>query len=134
VTSHIDPSEPRVTSRHGDTIDELACRSFQGALELVGRRWTGAILLAGSRGARRFSEYRAIVDGVSDRLLAQRLRELEAEQLIERTVIPTTPVQIRYALTERGAELMSVLQPLAEWSLRHEREKTVRRGRPSGRP
>jgi DNA-binding HxlR family transcriptional regulator len=89
-------------------------------LELVGRRWTGAILLAGSRGARRFSEYRASVGGVSDRLLAQRLRELEAWRLIERTVIPSTPVQIRYALTVRGAELMAVLQPLVDWGLRHD--------------
>jgi DNA-binding HxlR family transcriptional regulator len=107
-------------STRGISLEEEACRSFQGALELVGRRWTGAILLAGSRGARRFSEYRAVVSGVSDRLLSQRLRELEAEQLIERTVIPTTPVQIRYAPTARGAELMAVLQPLVDWGIRHD--------------
>ncbi|RKR87817.1 HxlR family transcriptional regulator [Micromonospora pisi] len=102
-----------------ERIDDLSCRSFQGALELVGRRWTGAILLAGLRGARRFGEYRTMVGGgISDRLLAQRLKELEAEGLIERTVIPSTPVQIRYALTGEGRELMSVLQPLVAWSLR----------------
>lgn len=100
------------------TIHEPSCRSFQDVLELVGRRWTGAILLAGLRGARRFGEYRRSVPGISDRLLAQRLKELEAEGLISRTVIPSTPVQIRYALSAEGEELMSVLQPLVDWSHR----------------
>jgi DNA-binding HxlR family transcriptional regulator len=70
------------------------------------------------RGARRFGEYRAAVSGISDRLLAQRLKELEADGLIGRTVIPSTPVQIRYAPTPDGEALMSVLQPLIDWSHR----------------
>jgi DNA-binding HxlR family transcriptional regulator len=104
---------------HSD-IDDAGCRSFQGALELVGRRWTGAVLLAGLRGARRFGEYRAGVPGISDRLLAQRLRELELDGLIERTVIPSTPVQIRYALSADGEELMRILQPVIDWARRRE--------------
>ncbi|GAA5084780.1 DNA-binding HxlR family transcriptional regulator [Thermocatellispora tengchongensis] len=111
-------AQPRIPAPDRLTIHEPSCRSFQGALELVGRRWTGAILLAGMRGARRFGEYRLSVPGISDRLLAQRLRELEAEGLISRTVIPSTPVQIRYALSPEGEELMSVLQPLVDWSYR----------------
>jgi DNA-binding HxlR family transcriptional regulator len=99
-------------------IDEPGCRSFQDALELVGRRWSGAILLAGMRGARRFGEYRAIVPGISDRLLAQRLKELEADGLITRTVIPSTPVQIRYALSPDGEQLITILQPLVDWGRR----------------
>lgn len=65
--------------------------------------------------------------GISDRLLAQRLKGLEADRLIERTVIPTSPVQIRYAQTRDGAELMTVLQPLVDWGHR-------RRGRAPGGP
>ncbi|MBX6166540.1 MAG: helix-turn-helix transcriptional regulator [Thermobispora bispora] len=109
---------PSITS---PAIDEPGCRSFQDVVELVGRRWTGAILLAGRRGARRFGEYRQAVPGISDRLLAQRLKELEAEGLITRTVIPTTPVQVRYALSADGEELMSALQPLVDWSHRRRR-------------
>ncbi|MDO3702440.1 helix-turn-helix domain-containing protein [Micromonospora sp. C28SCA-DRY-2] len=105
-------------------IDDAGCRVFQDALELVGRRWTGAIMLAAARGARRFGEYRAAVAGISDRLLAQRLKELEADGLIERTVIPTSPVQIRYAPTRDGAELMTVLQPLVDWGHRHRRRSS----------
>ncbi|MDG4796106.1 helix-turn-helix domain-containing protein [Micromonospora sp. WMMD1082] len=97
-------------------IPEAACRGFQDALELVGRRWTGAILLAAVRGARRFGEYRLAVAGISDRLLAARLKELEADGLIARSVIPSTPVQIRYTPTEQGRQLMAALQPLIAWS------------------
>lgn len=109
------PPAPRLG--HGSVHDE-ACPSLQGAVALVGRRWTGAILLAASQGARRFGEYRAVIAGISDRLLAQRLRELEAEGLIERPVIPSTPVQVRYQLAPDGEALIAALQPPARWSTR----------------
>ncbi|MFE6871563.1 winged helix-turn-helix transcriptional regulator [Kitasatospora sp. NPDC057692] len=101
-----------------DSIYDDTCPSFEGTLELVGRRWTGSVLQAAAQGARRFSEYRALIIGVSDRLLSQRLKELEAAGLIERTVIPTTPVQIRYRLAPDGQELVDALQPLTEWIMR----------------
>ncbi|WUD70749.1 helix-turn-helix transcriptional regulator [Streptomyces sp. NBC_00510] len=97
------------------TIDDSTCPNLLGALELVGRRWTGGILAAAAHGARRHGEFRAMVGGISDRLLTQRLKELAAEGLIERTVMPTTPVQIRYSLTPDGQSLLSALQPLAQW-------------------
>lgn len=100
-----------------DTIDDEKCRAMVEHLEFVGRRWVGAVLLAGIRGARRFSEYRALVDGISDRLLSARLKELEAEGFIERTVVPTTPVTISYAPTRRGRELIAAAQPLTAWAL-----------------
>ena len=100
-------------------IDEAACRQFQSSLEFAGRKWNGAILLAGVRGARRFSEYRAAVTGISDRLLASRLRELESEGLIERHVRPTTPVSISYSPSAAGLELIELLQPLLDWSAAH---------------
>ncbi|MFE7305697.1 winged helix-turn-helix transcriptional regulator [Streptomyces sp. NPDC057546] len=59
-----------------------------------------------------------MIDGISDRLLSQRLKELEAAGLIERTVIPTTPVQIRYQPAPDGRSLVDALRPLAQWSLR----------------
>jgi DNA-binding HxlR family transcriptional regulator len=101
-----------------EQIDDELCRGFQEHLEVVGRRWNSAILLAGMRGATRFSEYRAMIAGISDRLLTQRLKELEAEGFIERSVIPTTPVGIRYELTADGRELMALLQPLTRWNHR----------------
>jgi DNA-binding HxlR family transcriptional regulator len=92
------------------------CDSFQRVLEFIGRRWVGAVLLAGSQGARRFGEYRKLVPGISDRLLSQRLKELEKYNLVVREVVPTTPVQILYRPSHSGAELIEALQPLIAWS------------------
>lgn len=109
---------PAATDLDLHHIDDALCRSFLASVELVGKRWSSGILLALARGATRFSEVLAVVDGLSDRLLAQRLKELEASGLLERTVIPTTPVQVRYALTERGEDLLRSLQPLVHWGQR----------------
>jgi DNA-binding HxlR family transcriptional regulator len=97
-------------------IDE-ACRGFQTAIAIVGRRWSAAILRALGLGAERFGDILRRVDGLSDRLLSQRLKELEAEGLITRTVVPTMPVQIRYGLTKRGHDLVVALQPLVDWGI-----------------
>lgn len=87
-------------------------------LEFVGRRWTGAIMLALARGASRFGEVEAAVDGLSARMLTARLRELETHGIVEREVIPTTPVQVRYRLTARGGDLLAAMQPLMAYHLR----------------
>jgi DNA-binding HxlR family transcriptional regulator len=92
-----------------------ACNAIQHAADLVGQRWAAAILNAALQGARRFTEYRAAVPGISDKVLAQRLKDLEAQGLIERTVIPSTPVQIRYAPTPDGEELIGLLLPIVAW-------------------
>ena len=107
-------------------IDDLQCRLFQASVELIGRRWSSAILLAVARGARRFSEIRGCVPGLSDRMLAQRLRELSAAGILARDVVPSTPVQVTYRLTPRGHELMAALQPLVRWGLRWRGEQEAR--------
>ncbi|MFB7286406.1 winged helix-turn-helix transcriptional regulator [Actinacidiphila glaucinigra] len=100
-------------------IDAEACTAFQAVLDQVGRRWTGAVLLAAVRGARRFTDYRRMVPGISDRLLSQRLKEMENLGLIGREVIPSTPVQVLYRPSARGTELLAVLEPLIVYGLRH---------------
>jgi DNA-binding HxlR family transcriptional regulator len=97
--------------------DAQMCRSSQEAIEFVGRRWVGVLLIAGYLGARRFTEYRRFAVGISDRILSLRLRELEQRGLVERTVIPSTPVQITYTPTATGAGLVRALQPLTDWWL-----------------
>jgi DNA-binding HxlR family transcriptional regulator len=95
------------------------CRQVQSVLDTVGRRWTGGIMVAASRGARRFTDFRRAIPGISDRMLSQRLKELEALGLLSRTVIPSTPVQIVYEPTVRGLELLQLLQPLLRWGEKH---------------
>lgn len=104
-------------------VGDERCGGFQRVLEFIGRRWVGAVLLAGAEGARRFTQYRTLVPGISDRMLAQRLKELEAYGLLTREVVPTTPVSIRYTPSPTGQELIRALQPLVAWSARRlERE------------
>ena len=103
-----------------ELIDDEQCRRATGVVELVGRRWSSAILLALARGAERFGEVLGLVVGLSDRMLAVRLRELEHAGLVDRIVEPTTPVSIRYRLTVRGRDLMASLQPLVRYGLRWE--------------
>lgn len=97
---------------------EAYCARFHYAIELIGRRWTGAILLALRCGRSRYSEIRDAVPGLSDHLLCHRLRELEATALIERAVTPTTPVQVRYRLTPMGDGLGPALDALSIWANR----------------
>ncbi len=87
-------------------------------MEIIGRRWTGAIIRSMLNGARRYSEIVAAVPGLSDRLLSERLKELEAEGIASRTVTPSTPVRIDYVLTEKGRALGSVVREVATWAER----------------
>lgn len=94
------------------------CAVFHRAVELVGRRWNGAIIHAMLGGADRFSAIRDAVPDLTDKMLAERLRELEAERIVARVVIPTTPVRVEYGLTPKGQALATALSALAEWAHR----------------
>lgn len=101
-----------VDSSGGDAY----CARFHYAVELIGRRWSGAILVALHTGRARYCEVRDAVPGLSDHLLCQRLRELEANGLLERQVTPSTPVQVRYELTAMGRALGPVIDALSTWA------------------
>jgi DNA-binding HxlR family transcriptional regulator len=92
------------------------CPRFHHAVELIGRRWTGAILQTMLAGATRYSDIAHSIPGLSDRLLSERLRELEAEGIVKRTVIPEMPVRIEYHLTEKGESLEGVLASVSTWA------------------
>jgi DNA-binding HxlR family transcriptional regulator len=99
--------------------DESAvCPRFHQAVELIGRRWSGAIIAVLMPGARRFNELLAAVPGISDRLLTERLRELEARGIIAREVVVGSTVRVIYQLTERGRELNESLGALGRWAER----------------
>ena len=97
---------------------EAFCPRYHHAVELIGRRWSGVILRAMLAGAERFSAIAEQIPGISDRLLSERLKELEAEGIVTRVVTPETPVRIEYRLTERGRDLLPVVEALAEWAER----------------
>ena len=92
------------------------CAQFHHAVELIGGRWTGAIIRAMLSGITRFSDLTHAIPGLSDRMLSERLKELEAEGVVVRTVIPETPVRVEYSLTEKGRALGSVVESISAWS------------------
>lgn len=92
------------------------CPAYTRAIEIVGRRWTGAIIRSMLAGAGRFGEIAHAVPGLSDRLLSERLKQLEQEGIVERVVKPTTPVRIDYVLTQKGRDLAGVVRAVADWA------------------
>jgi DNA-binding HxlR family transcriptional regulator len=94
------------------------CPLYHEAVELVGRRWTGAILRVLMDGPMRFSEIAQSVPELSDRLLSERMKELEARGMVERTVRPGPPVRVEYSLSRMGRELEPALFELQRWATR----------------
>ena len=94
------------------------CPHFHRAVELVGKRWTGAILYVLLDGGRpmRFSEIGHAVPDLSDRLLSERMKELEAAGIVDRHVTNTSPIKVEYELTERGRELDPALSERKRWA------------------
>lgn len=96
---------------------ERMCPRYEAAFLLLGKRWTGLILRSLMEQPRRFSEITSYVDGLSDRVLSERLSELEQAGLVERRVDATRrPVLIEYALMQKGLDLRPVLEDVQVWA------------------
>src|SRR5215471_1052743 len=92
------------------------CTKFHRASELIGRRWTGAIIFVLLRSRCRFATLRDAIPAITDRMLSERLQELEQEGIVERTVVPVTPVRVEYALTKKGRALSAAMAAISEWA------------------
>ena len=92
------------------------CPYYHEAVELIGRRWAGVIVRALLGGATRFSDIARAVPDLSDRLLSERLKELETAGVLDRHVVPETPVRVEYHLTEKGRELAPVVEAISLWA------------------
>ncbi len=100
------------------SVGPALCVRFHKAVELVGRRWTGAVIQLLLPGRRRYAELRDAIPDISDRMLSERLRELEAEGIVARIVIPETPVRVEYELTAKGRALEHALAAIGKWAER----------------
>ena len=92
------------------------CPRYEHGIQLLGKRWTGLLLYTLMEGPRRFCELTATVEGLSDRVLSDRLRELEVEGVVERMVYPQIPVRVEYKLTEKGLALKPVVEAIHNWA------------------
>jgi DNA-binding HxlR family transcriptional regulator len=110
------------------------CPAYHEAIELIGRRWTGAILRVLLSGTTRFSDIATTIPGLSDRLLSERLKQLEGEGIVIRNVYPETPVRVEYRLTEKGRALTDVVIAISAWAERWLREGRTCPAEPHGEP
>jgi DNA-binding HxlR family transcriptional regulator len=108
------------TAQRGSAAGELTyiCPDFHHAVELIGKRWAGVILWALVERDHYFGELSQAIPGLSDRLLSRRLRELEAEGLVSRSVHAGTPPRVSYGLTEKGRALGPAITELGQWARR----------------
>jgi DNA-binding HxlR family transcriptional regulator len=93
------------------------CPRFEKAISLLSQRWTALVIYELLAGSQRFSAIQSSI-GISGKVLSERLKDLEQQGIIERTVIPDTPVIIEYSLTEKGQSLEPVLNEVENWSRR----------------
>jgi DNA-binding HxlR family transcriptional regulator len=121
---NLEPSAPHrrsPSSEEGRPSDlrSACCPLYHQAIELVGKRWTGAIMhVLLSTGPLRFSEIAQAVPELSDRLLSERMKELESKGLVERRVLSGSPVRVQYALTTMGHDLEPALAEIKAWAHR----------------
>src|SRR4051795_12887947 len=92
------------------------CARFHRASELIGRRWSGAIIFVLLRRRCRFASLREAIPDITDRMLSERLQELEDEGIVERTVVPETPVRVEYSLSKKGRELSPAFEAIGAWA------------------
>jgi DNA-binding HxlR family transcriptional regulator len=92
------------------------CSKFESAFELLGKRWTGLIIHGLMSGPKRFKDISEMIPNMSDRMLAERFKELEAAGVLTRHVYPETPVRIEYDLTDKGRGLGPVMEEVQKWA------------------
>lgn len=95
------------------------CRAVSSVLARVGDKWSVLIIVLLGDGAKRFSEIKRVVGGISQRMLTLTLRGLERDGLVKRTQFPTIPPRVEYELTPLGRSLWDAVEPLGGWARGH---------------
>jgi DNA-binding HxlR family transcriptional regulator len=111
------PTQPGHT-RVSD-IQSHDCRAVSAILSRIGDKWSVLIITRLGEGPRRFNEIKRMIGGISQRMLTLTLRNLERDGLVSRTVTPTVPPRVDYALTDLGRDLLVPVSALGEWAIRH---------------
>lgn len=97
----------------------VECGRFSGVLSLIGDKWTVMIVLTLTERPRRFNEIKRTIGGISQQMLSRTLRALERDGMVTRTVHPTVPPQVEYALTDLGCSLARPIRELGYWAGAH---------------
>lgn len=97
--------------------NEAAC-PIHKAMMVIGKRWTALIIRDLVTGTKRFCQLEGSLQGISPKMLSQRLHELEEQGLVERAVYAEVPVRVEYSLTDKGLDLKNVIESMAAWGAR----------------
>ncbi len=108
------PGHIRVSDPHSPD-----CRAVSGVLSRIGDKWSVLIIMRLGEGPRRFNEIKRMIGGISQRMLTLTLRGLERDGMLTRTVTPSVPPRVDYALTELGRDLLAPVAALGEWAITH---------------
>ena len=108
-----------MAKRPAPSVHDQSCLAAREVLDLVGDKWSLLAMALLGQGPLRFSELKRAVDGVSQRMLTLTLRKLERDGLVTRTVTPTRPPRVDYALTELGRTLLRPVRGLVRWAEVH---------------
>ena len=100
-------------------IHSPVCQTISSLLQRIGDKWSVLIISRLGEGPRRFNEIKRMIGGISQRMLTLTLRNLERDGLVSRTVTPTVPPRVDYALTDLGRELLVPVSALGEWAIQH---------------
>lgn len=109
-------TKPTTSTTSAQDSPARMCPRYEHAVQILGKRWTGLLLSTLLNGPCRFGELTTIVEGLSDRVLSDRLRELESEGIVKRVVYPQIPVRVEYQLTEKGHALKPVVDAIHLWA------------------
>lgn len=97
-------------------VNQQICPRFEKAVEILSKRWTALIVYQLLNGPQRFVEIENSIPNLSGKVLTDRLRELEAEEIVRRDVYPDIPVRIEYSLTEKGKAMAPLFEDIAKWA------------------
>lgn len=92
------------------------CPKFEKAFQLLGKKWNGLIIRSLMDGPKRFSDIKALIPELSDRMLTERFKELESEEIVVRKVFPDIPVRIEYSLSDKGCDLKASMDNIQQWA------------------
>ncbi|MFY0758325.1 helix-turn-helix domain-containing protein [Metabacillus dongyingensis] len=100
-------------------MESNLCPKMEKAFGFLGKRWTGLIINVLLDGPKRFKDLTDTIPSISQKMLVERLKELESAGIVQRVVIPDTPVKVTYQLTEMGRSLEKVMKEVKEWADRY---------------
>lgn len=97
-------------------MSDQLCPKVEKTLTLLGKKWIGLIVFSLLEKPRKFSEIEQFINGISGRMLTERLKELETEGIIKKEILSTTPIKIEYSLTRKGIDLTETYSKISDWA------------------